>query len=172
MKERHWWAQGPPMGWIIRSRSRLRPRRMASRQREAGDDTARKTLLLRSFVVFGDFVPVHYIPESLEIIGAAILVFEIIGVFPNVAAEKRLAFSAADGLAHDRVVLVCRGNNLKFAVVHDEPDPTAAETRPAPPASNFSLKASKLPKVALMSSASLPEGAPPALGAISFQNIE
>ena len=37
--------------------------------------------------------------------------------------------------------------------------------RPRPAASNFSLNASKLPKVAVMSSASAPVGAPPAWGA-------
>ena len=44
--------------------------------------------------------------------------------------------------------------------------------RPMPAASNFSLKASKLPKAALMSSPSLPEGAPPAFGPRIFQNME
>ena len=42
--------------------------------------------------------------------------------------------------------------------------------RPRPAASNFSLNASKLPNAALMASASVPVGAPPALGAMSVQN--
>ena len=44
--------------------------------------------------------------------------------------------------------------------------------RPMPAASNFALNSSKLPNVALMSSASLPVGAPPAPGARIFQKNE
>jgi len=43
--------------------------------------------------------------------------------------------------------------------------------RPTPALANCSLKASKLLKAALIASATAPEGAPPAPGAISFQNI-
>jgi hypothetical protein len=32
---------------------------------------------------FHDF-PIHYIPQGMEMIGSAVLIVEIIGVFPNV----------------------------------------------------------------------------------------
>ena len=79
-------------------------------------------------------------------------------MFPNVAAEDRLAFATGDGLAHERIVLVGGGNDFEFAAVHDEPGPAAAETADARRFKLFALKSSKLPNAALMSSASLPVG--------------
>jgi hypothetical protein len=52
-------------------------------------------------------------------------------VFPDVHAEERLAFATGDGLAHERIVLVRRGDDFQLAVVGDEPDPAAAETADA-----------------------------------------
>ena len=56
------------------------------------------------------------------------MVFQIIGVFPNVAAEYRFTFAARDCLAHDRIVLICGGTNFEFATIDNEPSPAAAET--------------------------------------------
>src|SRR5208282_5606643 len=84
-------------------------------------------LLLLRLVIFGDLVPVHHVPEGLEIFGPAILVLEIVGMLPDVAAEKRLAFDAADSFAHQGVILVSGRNELDFAMVDDQPGPTAAE---------------------------------------------
>src|SRR2546426_209701 len=67
------------------------------------------------------------VPDCFQIIGASVLVFEIIGVFPHVHAEDRLAFAAGNDFAHQRIVLVGGGNDLEFAFVHHQPDPTAAE---------------------------------------------
>jgi hypothetical protein len=55
-----------------------------------------------------------------------------------------------------------------FLISHAQPLPK----RPAPAAANFSLKASKLPNVDLMSSPNFPEGSPPALGPMIFQKNE
>src|SRR5690349_5859640 len=52
-------------------------------------------------------------------------------MFPDVASEQGFAFSAGDGFAHDRIVLVGGGDDFEFAVVDDEPGPTAAETAEA-----------------------------------------
>ena len=82
-------------------------------------------------VIRSDRIPVHHVPERLEIIRALVLIFQIIRVFPDVAADDRLAFAAGDGLAHERIVLVRGGNDFQFAVVGDEPDPAAAETAEA-----------------------------------------
>ena len=64
------------------------------------------SLLPGSLVIFGNFRPVDDVPDRFQIVGAAILVFEIIGVLPNVHAEHRFALAAGDGLAHSRIVLV------------------------------------------------------------------
>src|SRR6185369_8299040 len=45
----------------------------------------------------------------------------------DVAAEDGLAFHAGYGFAHDRVVLVRRGNDFELAAVYNQPGPTAAE---------------------------------------------
>src|SRR5260221_10684540 len=51
-----------------------------------GCDSGQKLPFGRS-VVLGGFFPVDQAPPGLEIIGTAILVFQIVGVFPHVAAE-------------------------------------------------------------------------------------
>ena len=83
--------------------------------------------LLRGFVIPGSFGPVDDIPDGFEVFGPAILVFEIIGVFPDVHAEDGFAFGPANGFAHERVVLVGGGNDLEFVIIEDEPGPAAAE---------------------------------------------
>ncbi len=52
-----------------------------------------------------------------------------------------------------------------FLMSHAHPDPK----RPTPAALNFVLKSSKLPKVLLIASASLPVGTPPPLGPMMLQ---
>src|SRR5262245_1443013 len=51
-------------------------------------------------VALADCLPVHCIPPGLQIIGAAVLVVEVIGVFPHVIAEQRAL------AVHHRIVLV------------------------------------------------------------------
>src|SRR5207248_5689693 len=64
-------------------------------------------------IALGDLVPVHGIPPSLEVIGAAVLVIEIVSVFPDVVAhEHALA-------VHDRSVLVRAGLDRELAVLGD-----------------------------------------------------
>src|SRR5207245_7755090 len=75
----------------------------------------------------GRLRPVHHVPKGLEVIRAAVLVFEVIGVLPYVATEDRPAFATRDRLAHDRIVLVGGGDDLEFAAVPHEPDPAAAK---------------------------------------------
>src|ERR1039458_4856185 len=66
-----------------------------------------------------------------EIIRALVLVFQIIGVFPDIRADDGLAFAAGHGVAHEGIVLVRRGDDLQLAVVRHQPDPAAAETSDA-----------------------------------------
>ncbi|MNN88748.1 hypothetical protein D3C81_2064730 [compost metagenome] len=63
------------------------------------------------------------------------------------------------------LVLTMSTEPSAFLTSQVQPEPKL----PAADLLNASLKASKLPHLALMASASLPEGAPPALGARLFQ---
>ncbi len=49
----------------------------------------------------------------------------------HIAADERRTFATRDGLAHERIVLVRRGDDLQFTGVRDEPDLAAAETADA-----------------------------------------
>src|SRR5258707_12138166 len=77
-------------------------------------------------VTLGDLVPVHGIPPGLEVIGAAVLVVEIISGFPDVVThEHALA-------VHDRRVLIRTGLDRRLAVPGDgHENPTRTELRSA-----------------------------------------
>src|SRR5262249_4341432 len=69
-----------------------------------------------------DGTPVHYLPPRRDVVGAAVLVAEVIGVLPDIQAEDR---AAAD---HEWGVLIGGGFDGKRSVgLDDEPDPAAAE---------------------------------------------
>src|SRR6185437_14808459 len=90
-----------------------------------------KQRLQRGFVVFAGLVPVDHVPDRLEVVGTAVLVVEVVGVFAHVHTEDRLAFDAGDGLAHDGAILVRRGADLEAVRGDEEPCPAAAETASA-----------------------------------------
>src|SRR6266478_508898 len=78
--------------------------------------------LISVLVVLGDCVPVHHVPPSFDVVGPAVLVIEIISVFPNIHSEDRRVS------VHERAVLVRGGYNFKFSTfVFNQPRPTAAE---------------------------------------------
>ena len=57
-------------------------------------------LFLRGRVAAADFVPVQRVPPGCDVVGSPVLIFEIIGMFPDVKTEERgLAF-------HDRAILI------------------------------------------------------------------
>ena len=95
--------------------------------------------------------------------------------------EGRAFFVPYEEIAYVRLERVVRLGELKqmfgetgYVDAEDrlsagaQPDPRAEPKLPAADLLNASLKASKLPHLALMASASLPVGAPPALGARLF----
>jgi hypothetical protein len=85
-------------------------------------------------------------------------------VLPDVEAQDRLlAF-------HDRRVLIRRALDRQLAAGVDEPRPAAAEAADAG-LGELLLEGVEAAEGALIASATAPEGAPPAPGAISFQNI-
>ena len=69
-----------------------------------------------------NLVPVQDVPPGGEIFGAAIVVFQVVGVLPDIVSE--------DGIESLRngVVLVRRGHDLHFSIGFAcQPDPAAAE---------------------------------------------
>lgn len=70
----------------------------------------------------GYLVPVNHIPDRRQIVGAAVLVFEVVGVLPHVnAQEGGVAF-------HQGRVLVGGAVDVQFAVfVLDQPAPARAK---------------------------------------------
>src|SRR6185295_7866680 len=112
----------------------------------------------------GHFRPVDHLPKRLQVIRPLVLILQIVSVLPHIHTQHGLAFTTGHRLAHDRVVLVGRGDNFQLAVVDHQPGPAAAETAHA---GGF-----KLLLEGLQAAEGGIEGAPPALGAMSFQNIE
>ena len=66
----------------------------------------------RSFIKFADLLPVHNTPPGIDVLWAAILIVEIVGVFPNVNAQDGVHDLTHRGAFHQRIVLVWRCDNL------------------------------------------------------------
>jgi hypothetical protein len=66
-------------------------------------------------------LPINHLPDSLEVLGLAVLILQVVGVLPGVDAEQGLE-GADDG------VLVGVGSNgdIMGVLVADEPDPATA----------------------------------------------
>src|SRR5712691_1466720 len=75
----------------------------------------------RLLIPAGDLLPVDDVPPGGEVVGAAVLVLEVVGVLPDVDAEQRHLAVA------DRAVLVRRRQHGETGAVPDEPRPAAAE---------------------------------------------
>src|SRR6266496_636482 len=76
----------------------------------------------KSFVAVIDFFPVHYVPPGGEIFGTSVVVFQVVGVLPDIVAENR------EEALRERIVLVRRRNDLHLtAGLPGKPDPSAAE---------------------------------------------
>src|SRR6266496_6289351 len=77
----------------------------------------------RCSVVLYDGVPIHHVPPSFKVIGAAVLVLEIVGVLPDVDTEDRRV------AIHQGTVLIWRRNNFELSIlVFNQPRPAAAKT--------------------------------------------
>src|SRR5699024_11948929 len=66
------------------------------------------------FVAVINDIPFDQIPESCYVIGTAVLVFEVISMFPNINSQNGRA--GTFGYIHQRVILVGRGANTQFIV--------------------------------------------------------
>src|ERR1700691_551045 len=78
-------------------------------------------LLLGVGEVFLHLRPVNGVPPGLEIIGPAVLIFQVISMFPDVHTEESL--TAID----DGIVLVRGGFDDEFSVAEQKPGPARAE---------------------------------------------
>ena len=78
-------------------------------------------------VELSDLCPVHHVPERGDIVRTAILILEVVGVFPHVEAKDRRALGTRNRLAHHWIVLVRGRSDLELAMIHDEPSPARAK---------------------------------------------
>src|SRR5437763_3446381 len=68
------------------------------------------------------FVPIDHVPPRADVVGAAVLVLQVVGVLPDVEAKHR-EFSL-----HQRAVLIRGGINVQLArMVLHQPRPARAE---------------------------------------------
>ena len=75
----------------------------------------------RSLVIPIDAVPIDDLKKGGNVFGASILIFQIVGMFPNVQSQNR-NLSLADG-----IVLIRRGHNFQAAVAGNDPCPPASK---------------------------------------------
>src|SRR5215470_15536322 len=74
-------------------------------------------------VVLPHRIPIYHVPPGFDVIGPAVLIFEIISVLPNIEAQDRRV------PVHQRVVLIWSRNDFEFFVlILDQPRPAAAKT--------------------------------------------
>src|SRR5580698_7071613 len=108
------WPAGPePM--TIRSYVRIRGT-------GAGKEPAPSLLsLLHGVEARFYFRPVYDVPPGRHVVRTAILVFEVIGVFPHVQAHHRIL------TLHNGAVLVGRGDDVDLAAGLHQPRPTGTE---------------------------------------------
>src|SRR5690349_10119768 len=68
----------------------------------------------------GDSLPIYHIPPGAKVVGAAVLILQVVGVLPDVDAKQR-------GLAgHQRAILVGAANNFERArLIGNQPGPAA-----------------------------------------------
>src|ERR1700676_2009110 len=88
-------------------------------------DALQGFLLLCSSVVLCGGVPIDDVPPSLDVIGAHVLIFQVVGVLPNVNTENGLGTER-----NGRVLIRCRIDG-QLAVLDDEPSPSRAEAAQA-----------------------------------------
>ena len=81
-----------------------------------------------SEICSGD-IPVDDIPKCGNVVGATVLVVEVVGVFPDVEPENRCAGAGASNFTHEWVVLIGGGANAECAVFFfAEPCPAGSES--------------------------------------------
>src|SRR5665647_2563759 len=109
------------MARISAGTATLRPAKFSA-DRMPGIREYPKMLLGRGGEQGLDVFPVHQmIEEGLHVIGTAIAIVDVIGMFPHIAAEHRRR------TMHQRIFAVRRLGDDQLAVLHREPGPARAE---------------------------------------------
>src|ERR1019366_9813936 len=81
-----------------------------------------KPSLGRGYEHFLDVFPIHQvIEEGFDVIGPSVAIVDVIGVFPNIAAENRRS------AMNERVLAVRSLSDGQFAVLYHEPSPAGSE---------------------------------------------
>ena len=110
-------------------------------------------------------MPVDDLPPGFQIIGALILITQIIGMLPNVAGENGRAFHG--GNIHQRIILIGRAGDRQFAILtDDQPGPARTELLEA---GILELCLEIIETAEYGVDARLPVGVPPPLGDMTFQ---
>src|SRR3989304_8763935 len=85
--------------------------------------SCRRDLRLGLREVVRDLRPIDGVPPRLDVLGASVLILQVIGVLPDVEAEDRLA------AVYDGIVLVCARFDGEFSATDQQPRPTGPESR-------------------------------------------
>src|SRR6266404_6350704 len=74
-------------------------------------------------IILRHFGPIHHVPPSFDVVRPAVLIIQIVGVFPNVHAKNWFV------AIHEWAVLIWRRNDFEFpALIFDQPGPATAKT--------------------------------------------
>ena len=106
-------------------------------------------------------VPVDHVPPRGDVVGAAVLVLQVVGVLPHVDAEHGVL------ALHDRRVLVGRARRARRRRRSLTSQAQPLPKRPTPALANCFLERVEAAERRVDGVGDLPVGAPPALGAIS-----
>src|SRR5215210_1462469 len=68
-----------------------------------------------------DILPVDRVPPGRQVVGAPVLVLQVVGVLPDVDAQERRR------AIHQRAVLIGLADDVELAVLGDQPAPAGAE---------------------------------------------
>ena len=60
-------------------------------------------------------------PKAVDVVGASILIFQIVGMLPNIKRQQGISLYLRQ--IHYRIVLIGRGEHNQFALFIDEPGP-------------------------------------------------
>ena len=71
--------------------------------------------------MFVDFIPVNHIEKRLNILRSSILIFQIIGMFPDIQPQQGY-FALSQ-----RTVLVWGGDNSQIIIIQYQPCPAASK---------------------------------------------
>src|SRR5205814_17800 len=108
-----------PLGKIVISERGTQSKRTQSLRSALRPDARKRNALFAE--AFGNLSPIDHVPPRVEVVGALVLILEIVGMFPDVDTQDRLL------VLHGGSVLVRCAGDGQLAVVIDQPGPTAAE---------------------------------------------